>query len=369
MDKDFTERLLAWFDIHGRHDLPWQKTSNWYTRILSEVMLQQTQVKTVIPYFEKFLNAYPTPEALAHAHDEDVMALWAGLGYYSRARNLLKAIRTVVFDYEGRCPQTAKALAELPGIGLSTAGAVSSSVFGERAVMADGNAKRVICRVWGIPGYVGQTSFEKAVWAKAEQLLPASERMADYTQALMDIGALLCKRRPECDRCPMQTVCDAYASGSPTDFPAPKPKKVRPIRYARAFFLVGEEQCWVLKKQQKGVWEGLWLPPLVESDDKNALLGQPWDAFWRPALRERMLEAQRAVLPQMMWPHDFSHYRLEIYPSVIELKPGCVPVGFEGEALEPLPFKALDRLGLPSPIRKLLDQCVLNQTMDSLFSH
>ena len=192
-EKLFADAIIGWHEACGRHDLPWQ-VEDWYPRLVSEVMLQQTQVVSVLPKYEAFMTAFPTPECLAAAPDDDVMALWAGLGYYSRARNLLKAVRIIVNEMGGRCPETAAELEKLPGLGPSTAGAVAAFAFRERAVMADGNAQRVLARVFMVEGNAAQPGFVKEIRTLAASLLPSSELMPTYTRALMDFGAMLCKR-------------------------------------------------------------------------------------------------------------------------------------------------------------------------------
>ncbi len=337
----FTQALLAWYAQHGRKGLPWQVQDTWYTRLLSEVMLQQTQVKTVIPYFERFIEAYPTPEALARASDDDVMALWQGLGYYARARNLLKAVRAIVFDREGVCPTTAVDWATLPGIGLSTGGAIAAFSFKDRAVMADGNAKRVIARAFAIEGYTGERRFEKAVWEKAETLLPEAEAMPAYTQALMDMGALVCKRRPLCDVCPLATQCQAHVQGRETDIPAPKPKKTRPVRYAKLVFYFTQTGLFLKKKtEKKGVWQDLFLPPMVESEDAKVCEG------WMPPLPEEALIGNPIRLTPH--PHDFSHYRLMMNVEAHEVRPETELEGFDF-----VPFSGLDKVALPAPVALL----------------
>lgn len=340
METKFTKTLLAWHAACGRHDLPWQVRDDWYARILSEVMLQQTQVKTVIPYFERFMAAYPTAADLAAADDEDVMALWAGLGYYSRARNLLKAVRTVMTEWNGECPPDAASLATLPGIGPSTAGAVSAFVNKERSIMADGNAKRVIARVFAIPGHPGLRSFEDAVWKKAGELLPESAEMPAYTQGLMDMGALVCRRNPDCGACPMEDFCLARVRGLQAEIPGRKPRKERPVRHALAWFILDEDAVWVKKQDGRGVWHALWIPPMTEFD--------PVDGYSMEVPAEfASVVASTKAAPVIT--HDFSHYRLEIYPVVCRLVPGTVPGG-----LTRLPLDALDSLALPSPVRAFL---------------
>lgn len=346
-EREFTTTLLAWYRENGRHTLPWQKRSDWYTRLLSEVMLQQTQVQTVIPYFERFLAAYPTPEHLARAVDDEVMALWAGLGYYARCRNLLRAVRVIVNERGGVAPKTAAEWAELPGVGPSTGGAISAFVNAERAVMCDGNVKRSLSRIFAIPGYPGETQFDRTVWAKAEALLPESAAMADYTQAMMDLGALVCKRNPQCEACPMQQICAAYAQGNPTAYPGKKPKRERPIKVTTAsVFLTGEgeqTQCWLTKREATGLWEGLWVPHLTEfvttAESTEAPMPCPSD-----------IVRSRTTLPLIT--HDFTHFRLILSPILFELTD---EVWLKASGFTPFPAR-LDALpALPAPIKTLFE--------------
>ena len=230
-------------------------------------MLQQTQVVSVLPKYEAFMTAFPTPERLAAAPDDDVMALWAGLGYYSRARNLLKAVRIIVNEMGGRCPETAAELEKLPGLGPSTAGAVAAFAFRERAVMADGNAQRVLARVFMVEGNATQPAFVKEIRTLAASLLPSSDLMPTYTQALMDFGAMLCKRNPDCGACPLADCCGARLAGRVADFPGRKPRRERPVRHAVMVFAFAENGLWLRRRTEKGVWHGLWTPPLRQQDE------------------------------------------------------------------------------------------------------
>ena len=225
---DFSTRLLNWFDAHGRHDLPWQHPRTPYRVWLSEIMLQQTQVTVVAPYFERFVAALPDLAALAMASQDEVLALWSGLGYYTRARNLHAAARICVEIHGSELPRDIGALRALPGIGRSTAGAILAQAWGERAAILDGNVKRVLCRVHGIEGWPGMAAIERKLWSIAESLLPDS-RLADYTQAQMDFGATLCSRAdPACVVCPIQHDCIAFHEGRTAELPSPKPGKSLP---------------------------------------------------------------------------------------------------------------------------------------------
>lgn len=342
--EEFTSRLLAWYRENGRYRLPWQKNCEWYPRLLSEVMLQQTQVTTVIPKFEAFMEKYPTPQALATASDDDVMALWAGLGYYSRARNLLKAVRTVVNEMDGVCPATAEGLAKLPGIGPSTAGAIASFVFRERAVMADGNAQRVLARIFRVDGATADVAFKKKIWTLAESLLPSSEDMPAYTQALMDFGALRCTRSPKCEDCPMGDVCEARLGNCVADYPAKKKKRERPVRHLALVFPFSGEEVWLRKKNEKGVWRDLWIPLAEEIPDafgSDRIL----KCF---GLSDAVVERSFSMA---MLIHDFTHYRVLIHPVVVDIEKEVLPEG--GLWIGP---EADGSVGMPSPVAKLLEE-------------
>lgn len=236
----FSQQVLQWFDRHGRKNLPWQKNINPYRVWISEVMLQQTQVATVIPYFENFMARFPTVADLAWAQTDDVLHLWSGLGYYSRARNLHKAANMVMDTFVGEFPRSVEELTQLPGIGLSTAGAIASISMGIRAPILDGNVKRVLTRYQAIAGWPGQSAVTKQLWSIAEEYTP-HHRNADYTQAMMDLGAMICTRtKPSCLICPLQQDCLAHAAGEETRYPESKPKKEKPERSIRMLMVINE---------------------------------------------------------------------------------------------------------------------------------
>ncbi|MGV8960377.1 MAG: A/G-specific adenine glycosylase [Stenotrophomonas sp.] len=344
----FATRLLAWFDDHGRHDLPWQHPRTPYRVWLSEIMLQQTQVATVIPYFLRFLQAFPTLPDLAAADNDAVMAQWAGLGYYARARNLHAAAKRCVELHGGDLPRDADALHALPGIGRSTAGAILSQAWNDRFAILDGNVKRVLTRYHGIAGYPGQPAIEKQLWALAEQhvALVPDRRLADYTQAQMDFGATLCTRaRPACILCPLQRDCVAYARGLVQALPTPKPAKELPEREARALLLEDAQGRILLQKRPPtGIWASLWTLPQAETDSEL----RQWFAGNLHGTYDNAEE-----LPLIV--HTFSHYRLHLQPLHLRKVALRERVG-DNEALRWVPRAALSSLGLPAPIRKLLDR-------------
>src|ERR1700754_1419005 len=307
---DFSSRLIAWQRIHGRHELPWQNTRDAYRIWLSEIMLQQTQVSTVIPYYARFLERFPTVTALADAPIDDVMALWAGLGYYTRARNLHRCAQVVAHEHGGAFPQTVDELAELPGIGRSTAAAIPSFAFAARATILDGNVKRVLARVFGVEGFPGEKRVENAMWTLAESLLPDAankDEVTAYTQGLMDLGATLCVRgKPDCTRCPFAADCMAHVTGRQRELPAARPKKAVPTRRTWMLVLRDGDAVMLEKRPPSGIWGGLWSLP--EAADEATL-----------AARARSFGASETVSPLASLTHTFTHFRLDTEPRMVEL--------------------------------------------------
>lgn len=343
VEKIVTSTLITWHKAFGRHDLPWQ-VNEWYPRLVSEIMLQQTQVVTVLPKYQAFMSVFPTPTALAQASDDEVMALWAGLGYYSRARNLLKTVRIIEEVFNGVCPRTATELEKLPGLGPSTAGAIAAFAFQERAVMADGNAQRVLSRLFLIKGHAGQSSYVKKIREKALELLPTSREMPEYTQALMDFGALLCTKKPKCELCPLSSVCQALQNGCVSEYPEKKPKKERPVRYASMVFVFTGEQVWLRKKIEKGVWHGLWVPPYEERNNESEAFEVAPFLGLLPEQIKRLFKLNPLI-------HDFTHYRLIIQAVVVD-----VNVKEELARYSPIYVDKLNEVGLPTPVATLLEQ-------------
>lgn len=342
----FAPTLIAWQHKHGRHDLPWQNTRDPYRIWLSEIMLQQTQVSTVVPYYVRFLERYPDVAALAAAPIDDVMALWAGLGYYSRARNLHRCAQAVVERHGGAFPASPEALAELPGIGRSTAAAIASFAFGARATILDGNVKRVLARVFGVEGFPGDKRIENEMWALAEALLPDAAEPTDvtaYTQGLMDLGATLCVRgKPECGRCPFAGECVAQRSGRQRELPAARPKKAVPTRRTWMLVLRDGDAVLLQRRPPAGIWGGLWSLPEADGD---------------AALARRAREfGGAALVPLAPLTHTFTHFRLEIEPRLAELDgaAGGAPPAADDETAWVL-LDRLDAYGVPAPVRKLLD--------------
>jgi len=304
----FAARLLAWYDTGGRHDLPWQHPRTAYRVWLSEIMLQQTQVATVIPYFRRFETAFPGVGDLAAAPIDEVLHLWSGLGYYARARNLHATAKIIHNEHDGEFPRNLQRLIELPGIGRSTAGAILALADNQRHPILDGNVKRVLARCYGVEGWPGRASVQNELWALAERLTPA-ERVTDYTQAIMDLGASLCARsKPVCGECPQHTFCEAERLNRQADFPGRKPKKEKPRRATRMLLIHRGDEVLLRQRPPTGIWGGLW--GLPESG-----AGIDLDDWCRETLGIGGLRHEP-------WPrlkHSFSHYDLDITPVLIEL--------------------------------------------------
>ena len=339
----FSDRLLCWFDRCGRKNLPWQKRPTPYRIWVSEMMLQQTQVCTVIPYFKKFIKHFPTITSLANASIDDVLFLWSGLGYYRRAHQLHHTAQCIVSVHHGRFPRRIADLIALPGIGRSTAGAIAAIAWNMRAPILDGNVKRVLTRYWGIGGWPGKSAVEKALYQKAEMLLPYT-RVKDYTQAMMDLGALVCTRKtPLCQQCPLQLKCIAHATKQQTRYPTPKPKKVLPVKTVGMLILT-DAMCRVLLKRRTSqkIWSGLWSFP------EFAITQRPIDAL--SALDITMVGTLNV---DPIVPHKFSHYCLEIHPVRAVVEP-IKPCKLEGDWMW-CDQASLGKMGVPAPVKKLLD--------------
>ncbi|MCD9005944.1 A/G-specific adenine glycosylase [Luteimonas sp. XNQY3] len=345
---DYATRLLAWFDVHGRHDLPWQHPRTPYRVWLSEIMLQQTQVRVVIPYFERFVATLPDARALADAPPDTVFALWSGLGYYARARNLHAAAQRCVELHDGDLPRDPDALLALPGIGRSTAGAILSQAWGDPFPILDGNVKRVLARRHAVEGWPAQPKVEKQLWTIAETLLPATH-LADYTQAQMDFGATLCTRHnPACLLCPVNDDCAAFAQGRVDELPTPRPTKALPEREASMLLLEDAKGRVLLEKRPPtGIWASLWSLPQAD-DDARAL---DWLRAHAPGLVDTVdLDTPRRLLPVQ---HGFTHFKLRLQPLHWPGLPARHRVG-DNDRLRWVARDELATLGIPAPIRTLL---------------
>jgi A/G-specific adenine glycosylase len=339
----FQALVLGWYDRHGRHDLPWQHPRSPYRVWLSEIMLQQTQVRTVIPYFERFIERFPDTESLAAAAEDEVLHLWTGLGYYARARNLLKCARTVVNEYGGEFPATVDALEQLPGIGRSTAGAIVSISRDQPAAILDGNVKRVLARHAAVAGWPGETAVQKQLWALSERYTPEG-RCADYSQATMDLGATLCTRsQPACEICPLEDSCAARAAGSQVDYPGKKPRKVLPVR-STTMLLVRDPygHVFLTRRPAKGIWGGLWSFPEVENANDAT-------AFCLDSFGTEPGEVQ----PWSNLRHSFSHYHLDIQPLLLSLHNSPASV-MEGDGQLWYNSSKPESIGMAAPVARLL---------------
>ncbi|SNR61038.1 A/G-specific DNA-adenine glycosylase [Methylobacillus rhizosphaerae] len=335
------ERLIAWQKQHGRHDLPWQNTTDPYAIWVSEIMLQQTQVAAVITYYLKFMQRFPDIASLASASQEDVLQYWSGLGYYSRARNLHKAAQIIMQQHGGNFPQDFEAIQALPGIGRSTAAAISSFAFGLSQPILDGNVKRVFARYFLIEDWPGLPRVEKTLWQLAEAMQPESE-MGVYAQGLMDMGATLCTRtRPRCDICPLQEDCGAWAANRVKELPASKPRKAVPERTVQMLVLCHADKVLLEKRPESGIWGGLWsLPELGLEQD-----GAAW------AMQALSMPSSGAE-PLVQLTHVFTHFRLHI--SAQRLTVPVLPLQAQEPRWQWMSLDEAIHAALPVPVRKIL---------------
>ena len=337
------DQVIAWQRRAGRHDLPWQGTRDPYRVWLSEIMLQQTQVTTVLDYYPRFLARFPDVHALARAPLEDVLGLWSGLGYYSRARNLHRCATVVVNDHSGEFPRSAAALNALPGIGRSTAAAIAAFCFGERAAILDGNVKRVLTRVWGVSADLSVVANERALWLRAEEALPTTDlvnAMPAYTQGLMDLGATVCTRsRPACTACPLAGHCLARREGAPQRYPV-KTRRLR--RSQQTLWLLHaqdrESRLWLVQRPPSGIWAALHCLPTF--DDRDALL-----ATLPNHLQHRVVE--HAPIKHVLTHRDLDMH----FVSVSGASEDSVSRTGDGAWYAASDWPAL---GLPAPIRRFL---------------
>lgn len=336
----FQAQVLSWFERHGRKNLPWQQNVTPYRVWLSEIMLQQTQVQTVIPYFMAFTAKFPDVQSLAQAHEDEVLSLWAGLGYYARARNLHETAKRIVVL--GRFPDKVDDLVKLPGIGISTAGAISSIAFNNSAPILDGNVKRVLTRYQAIPGWPGDARVARQLWEISAELTP-QYRVADYTQAMMDLGATVCTRsNPDCGRCPLMADCQAYQTNSQNTYPAPRKIKQLPVK--SVIFLILENnrsQILMEKRPPAGIWGGLWALPEFLNEDEALL----WCEAHQIAVTAKISGDKHR--------HSFTHYHLEYKPLTITTPAGDHLISEAGGRLW-VNKNQLTALGLPAPIKRLL---------------
>jgi A/G-specific adenine glycosylase len=346
----FSKKALRWFNLHGRKNLPWQKNRSPYRVWISEIMLQQTQVATTIPYFERFMESLPTLESLADATLDDVLSLWSGLGYYARARNLHSAAQIIRNKFGGKFPDDFEQALSLPGIGRSTAGAILSLALGQHHPILDGNVKRVLARHFAVDGWPGKPSVANTLWAHSEQLTPG-KRVADFNQAMMDLGSGVCTRsNPKCTLCPLSTSCQAFATNTQTEYPGKKPKKITPIREVQMLLVTNDNGDILLQRRPPtGIWGGLLSLPELPVDTDTTL-------WCKKTIGFTIKEKQR-------WPmmrHTFSHFHLDISPVLATVKShrDCVMEESEwvwyNNDLKNQQAKPVG--GLPAPVTKLLKQ-------------
>lgn len=340
---EFSDTIIRWHHQHGRHDLPWQGTIDPYKIWISEIMLQQTQVTTVIPYYERFMRRFPTVQDLASADIDEVLHLWTGLGYYARGRNLHKAAQQIVNDFAGEFPRNLDDMMSLNGIGRSTAGAILSFAFSLRHPILDGNVKRVLSRIFGVEGWYGKSAVAEKFWRLADEHTP-HKTVATYTQAIMDFGATLCTRsKPSCLLCPLQDSCVAYTENRISELPSKKPKKTIPVKSCLMIIIQNEDDhVFMLQRPPSGIWGGLWsLPQIESSSDIEHALSKDYGL---------VIEEVKHGKP---FRHTFSHYHLDIQPIYSRL------VDNQKDKIQDttttwIDFNKTVKLGLPAPIKKLL---------------
>ncbi|PJC85982.1 A/G-specific adenine glycosylase [Vibrio sp. HA2012] len=340
----FANAILDWYETYGRKNLPWQQNKNAYRVWLSEIMLQQTQVATVIPYFERFLQRFPTVQALAEAPQDEVLHQWTGLGYYARARNLHKAAKIIVEQYQGEFPLTLDEMHALPGVGRSTAAAVLSSVYRQPLAILDGNVKRTLARCFAVEGWPGKKPVENRLWELSEEHTPA-ENTDKYNQAMMDMGAMVCTRsRPKCTLCPVETLCEAKKQQRQDEFPGKKTKQEKPVKATWFVILYCDHQIWLEQRPETGVWGGLFSFPEHHCAEIIPQLD-------RLSVEESDIETIR---PLIAFRHTFSHYHLDITPILVKLKqtPNLVMDGGTG-----LWYNLIcpEKIGLAAPVKQLID--------------
>jgi A/G-specific adenine glycosylase len=342
-DDGFAVTVVDWQRRFGRHHLPWQNIEDPYRIWLSEIMLQQTQVSAVVPYFERFVARFPTLEDLASATEDAVLSEWSGLGYYARGRNLHRAAQRVLAEHGGRFPERFEDILHLPGVGRSTAGAIAVFAFGQRFPILDGNVKRVLARCFGVEGYPGLTEVAARLWTLAEQLLP-TDGIKAYTQGLMDLGAEVCRRsRPLCSQCPLRTRCVAHTQDRVAALPAPRPKKPRPQRAVVMLIMQCDGDVLMEKRPSPGIWGGLWSFPETENLGDATGVG----------LAVYGLEVQ-SVTPMTPIVHGFTHFSLTITPALCRVSAREMQAQAPGRVWTP-PDEALQK-AIPVPVRKIVDQ-------------
>jgi A/G-specific adenine glycosylase len=342
----FAAKLIAWQRLHGRHDLPWQASRDPYAIWVAEIMLQQTQVATVIPYYERFMARFPDVSALASASEEEVLTYWAGLGYYARGRNLRKAAQIMRELHAGRFPSSFDEVAALPGIGPSTAAAICVFAFGQRHAILDGNVKRVLARAFGVSGYPGAKNVESALWQLARSFLPEDD-LETYTQALMDLGATICTRsKPRCDICPVKPDCLALRDKRVSELPSPRPRRTLPERHAQFLVIRHGLDLLLEKRPAPGIWGGLWSLPETDPDS------DPAQACLQVS---GQLPGRIQVLPALT--HSFTHFKLHIQPIEVTLSRKPSRMQESGGQIW-MPLADAVHAALPKAVQKILRELV-----------
>lgn len=340
---DFAQRVLAWYDTDGRKDLPWQRDPNAYRVWISEIMLQQTQVQTVIPYYERFMLRFPDVSSLADAALDDVLGHWSGLGYYARARNLHATALLIRDRHAGAFPGTFEDVLALPGIGRSTAGAILSLAHGQRHAILDGNVKRVLARHEAVADWPGKPAVAKVLWELAERRTP-TQRVAEYTQAIMDLGATLCTRSaPRCGQCPVRDDCSAQLAGTIMDYPGRKPRKTKPLKQTTMVLAVCADAVYLERRPAAGIWGGLWSLPEVAQEDV---------ADW---CRRTLADGGRQHEAWETLRHSFSHFDLDIRPVIVRVD-GASRTVADSENMAWSRFGEDPPGGIAAPVQKLLNR-------------
>ena len=340
----FQKIILNWFDKNGRKHLPWQQNKTPYRIWISEIMLQQTQVQTVIPYFERFMQEFPDLDALANATEDAVLHLWAGLGYYTRARMLHRAAKIIVTHYQNKFPNTLAELKQLPGIGPSTAGAILALAFNQQATILDGNVKRVLARLHGIREPIDAKEIEKKLWEIAVSYTP-KKRVADYTQAMMDIGATLCtQKKPACPTCPLRKNCSAYQHNIAEQLPIKKATRALPVREATFLIVKNKQHILLYKRPPTGIWGSLWSLPEIA--------GQPNLKTMRTFCQQNLQLNFTQYDTLKSFRHTFTHYHLQVFPVLIAIKKLKT---MEGHQQIWYNLDNPNAVGLPKPIKTILE--------------
>jgi len=357
--KSFAEKMICWHERHGRHHLPWQNTRDPYAIWVSEIMLQQTQVATVIPYYLRFLQCFPDIKHLASASLDEVLAQWSGLGYYSRGRNLHRAARLIADHHDGIFPKEVYVIQQLPGIGRSTAAAIAVFAYGAQCAILDGNVKRILARCCGIEGYPGERRTEVLLWLKAQELLPDQSgkcingSIEVYTQALMDLGSAICTRsKPKCGSCPLQQDCLAFRNNATDRLPAPRLRKPLPERETVLLMLTAHGKILLEKRPARGIWGGLWcLPEMPVNESVEEYCASRFGMRAKP-------------LPQMpLLVHTFTHFKLRIYPQPLQVD-SLFPSRERrvGDEVRWLTSAEALKAAIPAPVNKLLNDMFVSES-------